>query len=153
MGERIPALGAIRANLTYAFRDCVAFRDELFERGLFLFALQPTPSENAIERKGEALSRGQQSGHAHSGQPVFPDSCEAFARALARNRMISDAGFDAGVEARIRAGGVGAEIDQVFGLAIERQSFADFAGMLRFCSGVASCDCRRLTESSTWMAG
>ena len=60
---------------------------------------------------------------------------------------------DAGVELRIRARNIGAELDQVFGIAVGGQRAANLARRPPSAPGVAMALVRRLTECRISMAG
>ncbi len=53
-------------------------------------------------------------------------------RALAEEIHDIGSGFDGRIEAWVRAGNVGAKVDQIFRLAVQRESLANPAGMFGF---------------------
>ena len=91
---------------------------------------------------GQRFQAGQRLGQREIRQVVLAKKIEEFR-----------AQTDAGVEFGIGAGDVGAELDQVFGIAISGERAADFAGGL-LLRGARRWRCvRRLTEWRMSMAG
>ena len=72
-----------------------------------------------LQLGGQGFQPGERLFQRGSCQVVLAEKIEKFG-----------AEADAGVELGIRAGDIGAELDQVFGVAVGRQGVADFAGGL-----------------------
>ena len=95
-----------------------------------------------VHARGELFQTRERLGQRRIGQVILAEEIEQLG-----------AQTDAGVELRVGARDVGAELDQVFGVAVGGQRLPRILRAASFCAGVAMALVSRLTEWRMSMAG